>query len=525
MIKIRGTSIAALLLVTGGLTATLDAPASAAPGPDCDTSGQDTDWSVQNTNVDLSSDVVVGVPHASVGGLANAGVVDIHHPNESPPPPVPQRFGEAFLGQTPHAGDGFGTAVAYTDVDSTGQLGSGVCEDLAIGAPGAAGGRGRVTVARGGNAGIQATPAVTLTGRNAGDHFGATLAIAGRDVWVGAPDQNVGGRAGAGAVYHYRITGNGSLTFVQAVSENTAGVPGTAEVDDHFGAVLSARFSDGRLAVGEPDEDAGRVRDAGAVTLIATGPQGEITRASKISQNTPGVPGSAQAGDRLGASVSQGAMLAVGVPGQTVRGRRSAGLVQVFRTGGSGSVQLTPTTTLTQESPTIPGASEVGDQFGAAVLGGNGQSLWIGVPGEGLGGEAGTGEVLRTQFAYGSSGRVTAFGTVIRLGGPGADNIPGAPQAGAHVGSSLSVETPDFEGEGSQGGEGVVVAVPGYSSAGAGSGEVWVSSSLVSPIRGNTGGVGAAGLYTDSAGPAAHEHYGTLASIVSNGPVIGDDSP
>jgi hypothetical protein len=127
-----------MLVVAGGLWGA--PPASATPGPACDPSALDVDFSVEDLNTGGFSDVVVGVPHASVDGPADAGVVDIHHPN-APSGPASERVGESFLGQTPRAGDGFGAAVADTDVDAPGYLGGG-CEDLVIGAPGVSGGAG-----------------------------------------------------------------------------------------------------------------------------------------------------------------------------------------------------------------------------------------------------------------------------------------------------------------------------------------------------------------------------------------------
>ena len=514
MVQRPGRSIAALLLVAGGLGWTTSEPATAVSRCSSDP-GQS---SIQDVNDDSYPDVVVGVPLASSDGRARAGVVDVHHPTTSVPP---QRFGESYLGQTPVAGDGFGSAVAYTSLDAPqGNLALG-CPDLLIGAPGAAGGRGRVTVALASPSGILPGPTATLTGRHPGDHFGAAVSVVDQDVWVGAPDQVVRGRAGAGAVYHYRVTGDGTLHLVGALTEDSPGIPGVAEVDDHFGEVLSAGFG-GFLAVGEPGEDAGRLADAGAVTVVTTRPDGAVAAAAKVGENSPGVPGVAAAGDRFGASVAGKEWLLVGVPGADVRGRRHAGAVQLFDVAFGRSPRLRARARVTQESTGMPGASEVGDQFGAAVQSGNEDCVWIGVPGDGLGGAAGTGEVLRThRVGDARTLRLAAFGTVIRLGGPGSDNIPGAPQRGSHVGASLATEAAQ-QVEDTTGGETVVVAVPGLDGPATGSGQVWISRT--SPSVGSqeppTTGL-AAGAYTDSAGAVAHEHYGTLARARTNGAAYG----
>jgi len=120
---------------------------------------------------------------------------------------------------------------------------------------------------------------------------------------------------------------------------------------------------------------------------------------------------------------------------------------------------ISPEVTVTQESWRMPGVSEPGDRFGAAVQIGNGSSLWIEVPGESVRDVAAAGDVIRTRIA--SHGRLKPFGYVIRLGGGGPDNMPGRPQAGAHVGSALSTMAVSDEGIDFAGGEGVVVSAPG----------------------------------------------------------------
>jgi hypothetical protein len=81
------------------------------------------------------------------------------------------------------------------------------------------------------------------------------------------------------------------------------------------------------------------------------------------------------------------------------------------------------------------------------------------------------------------------------------------------------VESPDNEGEGTAGGETVVVSVPGHSG---GTEEIWISRSSPSVRAGDPATVvDAAGVYTDSAGARAGDHYGVLAGHDTNGSAAG----
>ncbi len=93
------------------------------------------------------------------------------------------------------------------------------------------------------------------------------------------------------------------------ISQDTGSVGGTGEAGDAFGASVAAGDvnQDGRadLAVGLPTEDVSGRTDDGSATLVygsATGLTG--TGSEVVSQNTAGVPGSAESGDRFGTQVS-----------------------------------------------------------------------------------------------------------------------------------------------------------------------------------------------------------------------------
>ncbi|MET8173942.1 FG-GAP repeat protein [Streptomyces clavifer] len=94
----------------------------------------------------------------------------------------------------------------------------------------------------------------------------------------------------------------------QVWMQDTAGVPGTAELGDGFGADVSLADIDGDgyadLAVGVPGEDIGTVADAGGVRVLRGSAAGlTAVGAKSFDQNSAGVPGTAEEGDRWGGQV------------------------------------------------------------------------------------------------------------------------------------------------------------------------------------------------------------------------------
>jgi hypothetical protein len=116
-----------------------------------------------------------------------------------------------------------------------------------------------------------------------------------------------GGLGGAVTVTYGAAGGLSTRTPVK-FTQDSAGVPDTAEKNDFFGWSLSAGDVNGDgfpdIAVGAPQETIGSARHAGTVTILrgsSTGLTG--TGAKSWSQNTTNVPGTAESDDQFGYAV------------------------------------------------------------------------------------------------------------------------------------------------------------------------------------------------------------------------------
>lgn len=136
------------------------------------------------------------------------------------------------------------------------------------------------------------------------------------------------------------------------------------------------------LLVGTPGEDVGTTADAGSVTIARISrstlePTGTVRT---VDQNSSGMAGSVERGDGFGAAVSSmrygsGTAYLVGVPGEDVGSRRDAGMVQTIGNGRG----------WTQRTAGVPGTAETGDRMGASLGGApetGARKPLVGVPGE-----------------------------------------------------------------------------------------------------------------------------------------------
>jgi hypothetical protein len=152
-----------------------------------------------------------------------------------------------------------------------------------------------------------------------GDGFGSSVFLGtevanaahlrGHDVavrlFVGTPREDLAGKADAGGVVQLGYTpptgpgGHGRLVTSGALfwTQDSAGVAGAPEAGDLFGSATESldltTAGIPTFVTGAPGEDLGSVKDAGAGYTLGGN--------RSYDQNTAGVPGSVEAGDRFGA--------------------------------------------------------------------------------------------------------------------------------------------------------------------------------------------------------------------------------
>ncbi len=289
-------------------------------------------------NNDGAADLAVGVPGEDVGSIPDAGAVNVLYGSAGK---LTGTGSQIFTQDTPgvgssaEAGDFFGDALATGDFNNDGFT------DLAVGVPGESVGTaqvaGAVNVLYGSASGLTGIGSQFFTqvgsAPETGDEFGFALAAGDfnhdgfADLAAGAPFEGVFSTPFAGAVSVLygsaaKLTKTGGQIFTQVGS--------APEVDDSFGFALAAGdfnhdgFAD--LAAGAPFEDAGSTSDVGAVSVLY-GSAAKLTKTGGqiFTQDSPGVPSSAEPGDFFGAALAAGdphastAAAASSAPGSSAR--------------------------------------------------------------------------------------------------------------------------------------------------------------------------------------------------------------
>ncbi|SDT28901.1 hypothetical protein [Microlunatus soli] len=262
---------------------------------------------------------------------------------------------------------------------------------------------------------------------------------------VGSPQETVDGKAAAGAVYVYAWDGD---EFVQRgrYTQGHDGVPGTAQAGARFGATVASatRLHDEvdprsrRLYVGAPGQDVSSVADAGSVTSfrLGTADRPAAEDGKIISYASAGVPGAPTPHGALGAalSVSHG-VVAIGAPGQAVGGV-AAGAALIM--AEDDAAPFAPRQ-LSQSTSGVPGSSERGDRFGAAIelAGQEGDAvipLVVGVPGEDLSSVADAGSAVNVPIRIDSGAPVP----VSTGWNQDSSDLAGTAEAGDAFGSAIT---------------------------------------------------------------------------------------
>ncbi|MFE0627669.1 VCBS repeat-containing protein [Streptomyces sp. NPDC058864] len=415
---LRGAAALATLLAAGLAPFALSSPASAAP------SGLAGDF-----NGDGYRDVAVAAPAAKVSGKLWAGQVAVVYGTASGLNPARHQVISQNTAGVPgaaEADDEFGDQVAAADLNRDGY------SDLVIGAPrekvGSHPDAGMVVIVWGSKSGLSGGTAVKNPLSFAGSYFGTGLAAADF-TGDGKPDLAVSAQGNTGeASWRIRLirgpfAKSGSTGTVSSYAPGidrpalTAGrVDGDNRADlvatggkanrDQLGSAVyyrgtasgitkgatlrpaeTAAIGDlnkdgyGDIALGNPEDRAGEPSGTtgGRIDVVygtSSGPS--ATRRVALTQNSAGVPDSSETGDRFGQALAIGDFdkdgygdLAVGVPGESfgdaVDVRTWAGAVTLLRGTASG-VTTTRSVFLTQDSPGVPGATEMADTFGHRLL-------------------------------------------------------------------------------------------------------------------------------------------------------------
>jgi hypothetical protein len=290
----------------------------------------------------------------------------------------------------------------------------------------------------------------------------------------------VSGRADAGQVYRFVVSPTSAVTLAGTLSYATGGVAGAPAVGDRFGEVLAATF--GNVAVGVPRREVGGRSSAGEVVFVTA--SAPTIAAQVFNQSSPSVPGAAEAGDRFGAALARGA---VGVPGEDLGRVADAGMVQTFRFSLPGA-PVTVGRSYHQDTPGIPGKAEEGDRFGEALAVGEQllcqeqRDLAVGAPGESIGTTAGAGSVTLITLTGGGGVPCTAARTLSQR-----TSLPGRLAAGNHLGSTLATLSGDREDEEDYRNT-LVIGVPGQDTSARNAGAVITWSSRTALVYGLVGG-------------------------------------
>ena len=460
--------VLATSLMTAGLLALPGGTATAAPAPLAD-----------DFNGDGYRDIAVAAPDATVSGKELAGSVVVFYGSASGiSADRRQTVSQSSTGIPGAAenGDRFGETLTTGDLDLDGHA------DLIVGTPredvGADRGAGSLTVVWGGASGLGSGVTVKPSAvPDEGCAFAEGLSAGDTD-GNGAADITVGSRCSA-QYFQGPFTRQGvPLTHTRDHQLGTTRGAVTGSVDNDKAAervMLPGLYSDdvggrvylddwtqgqfkrteltradgtvgaigdvdgdgyGDLVLGDdvdPEPDRPGAHLGGEISVWYGGPTGidPGQTPTRINQDTAGVPGTGERGDRFGYTVSSAdtnkdgfSDVVVGAPGENVDGKDFAGSVTVLL-GSARGLSGTGARAIHQDTEGVPGAVEANDSFGAVVAladrNGDGKAdLSVGAPGEnGTGctwntrGTSVTGSFYLCADKLGVKGEYAAFGSVM----------------------------------------------------------------------------------------------------------------
>jgi len=274
-----------------------------------------------NFGQSAQADLAIGVPLEDVGVAIDAGAVNVLFGSANGLTNLNDQFwhqDSEGIKNVAEEADSFGVSLAAANLGKTAQA------DLAIGAylegiSGQADLAGAVNVIYGGTTGLTATgnqfwsqnsPAIAEASELI-DFFGWSLAAGNlgktshADLAIGVPLESLGATNANGVVHVLYGTSTGLTTAgAQFWSQNSPGVLGANGNADEFGWSLAAanlgKSGQADLAIGVPGDVVSAVA-AGAVNVLYGTATGLSAAADQLwHQDSPGILGNAEAGDRFG---------------------------------------------------------------------------------------------------------------------------------------------------------------------------------------------------------------------------------
>jgi hypothetical protein len=300
---------------------------------------------------DGRDELLVGVPHKTISGKREAGVVVVLKGGSA----GVAASGATWIHQNTtgvpggvEAGDHFGSGIAIGKINKDRYL------DVVVGAPQeddgkSFGGSGAVTQFWGSSAGPSLKKVTAVYGASTFAvaekkdavlwYIGGQLAIGDTtgdgygEVIIGDAAAQANWNINGGVVISLpgRSTGLSTKGMI-LLSQRDNDIAGASENDDYFGDSIAVgdMTGDGRadVLVGVPGEDIGKAVDAGTVVLLRGSAKGLTgAKSQSLTQSSAGVPDSTERGDTFGAAVSvlnlngnKWLDAAVGSPGELVAG-------------------------------------------------------------------------------------------------------------------------------------------------------------------------------------------------------------